>query len=378
MATVSQRNKEAQKVTLIGAVLDTLLGFSKVIVGFMANSSALIADGIHSFSDLLTDLLVVIIFQFSHEEPDEDHPWGHGRFETAGTVVLGCILIAVAGAMAYESLLNLITGELTSPAWPALVVALLSVLSKEWIFRYTLAAGKRLQSDLLIANAWHSRTDALSSIVVLVGVGAAMLGFPWFDALAAIAVALLVGKIGWDLLWKSTKELVDTALPEEEVNQYREVVLSIKGVINVHDFKSRSMGNKSQLEMHIKVPPYCSASEGHRIGALAVQALLKRFDNIGNVIFHIDTYDDADLTYCSITLPEREEVEELLKQHLTELAPDLTYYLMTLYYSPDHVEIELKIDTTEPDNIQLKSVESELKSRLNSEVWFHDLKVWSR
>ncbi|WP_277253802.1 cation diffusion facilitator family transporter [Neptunomonas phycophila] len=172
-----QRKSEAQKVTIIGAILDTCLGFAKIIIGLLSNSSALVADGIHSFSDLLTDFVVVFVFHISSEEPDENHPWGHGRFETIGTVILGGVLIAIAGAMAFDSILNLINSQtLASPTWPALVVAGLSILSKEWIFRYTLATGKRLKSDLLIANAWHSRTDSFSSIVVLIGIIGYMAG----------------------------------------------------------------------------------------------------------------------------------------------------------------------------------------------------------
>ncbi|NVK00177.1 MAG: cation transporter, partial [Oceanospirillaceae bacterium] len=184
---LDQRRKAAERVTLIGSVVDLLLGLSKIIVGFIANSSALIVDGVHSLSDLATDFMVILVLRISHQEPDKNHPWGHGRFETVGTVALGVILIAVGATLAYEMLVRAFnTTEIVVPTWPALVVAALSVVSKEAIFRYSLKIGKELKSDLLIANAWHSRTDALSSIIVFVALIGAMLGVWWLDALAAV------------------------------------------------------------------------------------------------------------------------------------------------------------------------------------------------
>lgn len=373
---ISDRKKAAQKVTLIGAILDTLLGIAKVIVGALANSSALIADGIHSFSDLLTDFMVVAIFHFSSEEPDKDHPWGHARYETVGTVVLGCILIAIAGALAYENLSSLWSEEpAATPGWAAVIVAALSILGKEWIFRYTLAEGKRLKSDLLIANAWHSRTDAFSSIVVLVGVLAAIMGFPLFDAIAAIIVAGIVGKIGWTLTWQSIKELVDTALPEERVDALRKTVLAVEGVRSVHSFKSRNMGSKSLLEMHLQIAPRLSASEGHWIGDLAVQALLKEFDDISHIIFHIDTYDDQDMNFCRV-LPQRSEIKKTLEDALDQIQVKPLDYQLTLHYLKERVELELMLSDTQ----QLAMTPSELSEKLNSALqpntWFARLSVW--
>jgi len=376
-----QRKQEAQKVTIIGAILDTCLGFAKIIIGMLSNSSALVADGIHSFSDLLTDFVVVFVFHISGEEPDDNHPWGHGRFETIGTVILGGVLIAVAGAMAFESLKALVTSQtFATPGWPALVVAGLSILSKEWIFRYTLAAGKQLKSDLLIANAWHSRTDSFSSIVVLIGILGSMAGITWLDAVAAIGVACFVAKIGWDLTWASIKELVDTSLPEERVQALKETAQSIDGIIDVHSFKSRRMGGKSQLEMHIQVAPYLSASEGHWIGDMAVITLLQRFDDIGHVIFHIDTYDDDEEHFCRV-LPLRTDVQRELSQHLAKIAPQLTDYYLTLHYHHDLIEIDIKLPESGSAQLAQAQISThELSQQLNMAFepssWFAELTVW--
>jgi cation diffusion facilitator family transporter len=266
MSRSSEQQHAVQRVTIIGAILDCLLGFSKIIIGHLSHSAGLVADGIHSLSDLLTDLMVIVILKFSGDEPDEEHPWGHAHFETLGTVLLGSILIAIAGAMIYDSTLSLFdSSELLIPEWPTLLVAAVSVAAKEWIFRYTLKVGKDTGSDLLVANAWHSRTDALSSIVVFVGIAGTMAGITWLDAIAAIIVAFIVGKIGWDLSWDSIKQLVGTSLPEEDSKRYQDIVMSIQGIISVHSFKSRAMGSKSILELHIQVGSDISASEGHHL-----------------------------------------------------------------------------------------------------------------
>lgn len=375
MHSSPDNQREAQRITLIGAVIDGVLGLLKIAVGIIAHSSALLADGIHSLSDLVTDALVVAIIRYSHQEPDKDHPWGHARFETIGTVVLGCILVAVAGAMAYESMALLFRGEpLAIPEWPALLIAGLSIFAKEAIFRYTLAVGKRIKSDLIIANAWHSRTDALSSIVVFVGVAGAMSGLVWLDAVAAVIVAFIVARIGWDLTWKSIKELVDTALPEEQIKAYTEVIMEVEGVLSVHSFKSRNMGSQSMLEMHLQVAPYLSASEGHYIGDAAVYRLKGQFDDIGHVIFHIDTYDDEEEdNYCK-TLPMRTEISGILWDILEQQGlPDLDISRLTLHYRSDRIRIDLMLHHSAAD---LPALQHLLEQQLQQYSWFGGIDIW--
>ncbi len=380
---LDKRRRAAERVTIIGAVLDTVLGFLKILIGVVANSSALIADGIHSLSDLLTDFMVVAVLRLSHRAPDENHPWGHGRFETVGTVALGGILIAVGGAMAYDSISQLFAETRPPlPTWPALVAAALSILGKEWIFRYTLKIGKQLKSDLIIANAWHSRTDAFSSVVVLLAVAGAMAGVWWLDALAAVLVALLVGKIGWDLVAKSITELVDTALPEERVAELREQVLNVDGVINVHSFKSRLMGSQSLLEMHLQVAPHLSAAEGHYIGDNVVCQLQNRFDNIGHVIFHIDTYDDeihGDV-FCPV-MPSRREVNQHLDAAMSRILGDNPDYELILYYHPEYIDLDIKAtqqihQLLHQTGLSARELEEQLRVQLSSLNWFRKLDLW--
>ncbi|MCG2582593.1 MAG: cation diffusion facilitator family transporter, partial [Marinobacter sp.] len=203
----------ASRVTIIGMILDAVLGVIKVIAGALFHSQALIVDGIHSFSDVASDLVVLGVMRFSRQAPDQNHPYGHQRIETIGTLALGSILIAVGAILAWDNILRLIAGGADQvPEWPVLVAAAVSVGSKEWIYHYTRQVGQAIRSDLIIANAWHSRTDAFSSVIVLFSTIGAMVGFIWLDILAAVVIAAIVIHIGWKFTWDSVKELVDTGL----------------------------------------------------------------------------------------------------------------------------------------------------------------------
>jgi len=380
---LDQRRRAAEKVTLIGSVMDAVLGILKIVIGFTANSAALVTDGLHSLSDLFTDFMVIVVLRLSHQAPDRNHPWGHGRFETVGTVILGLILALVGGLMAYDSLLTLFADQRPPvPAWPALVAAALSIVGKEWIFQYSLRIGKALKSDLLIANAWHSRSDALSSIVVLVAVAGSMLGIWWLDGVAAVLVALLVGKIGWDLIARSITELVDTALPEKRVQALREAVLEVDGILSVHSFKSRLMGNQSLLEMHLQVEPHASAAEAHYIGDVAVARLKQRFDDIGHVIFHIDTYDDQPAPQGEQpVMPPRREVVQHLEAALNRILGETPEYELTLYYSPRHIDLELKstshmVRLLANNDLPASELERLLREEMHDLKWFRHLQLW--
>lgn len=216
--TSKQRYQKIRKVTLIGSAVDFLLGITKITVGSLVHSQALVADGIHSLSDLATDFIVIYAAKHSHKAADEDHPYGHGRIETLATVALGTMLIIIAIGIAYDSIMRLNNpNELLVPGLLALIVAIISVISKEWIYRYTMTAARRLRSEMLMANAWHSRSDAISSIVVVIGIASAIYGYPYLDAVAAVVVAVMIAKIGFDLVRSSSKELIDTALDPKKL-----------------------------------------------------------------------------------------------------------------------------------------------------------------
>ena len=291
--TPEEKKQEVKIVTLVGGVINIILSAIKIIIGAAFHSSALIVDGLHSLSDVITDVFVLWVAKYSHDAPDKEHPYGHGRFETLGTVALGVILAATALVLAYENIVRLFIGDIhTIPAWPTLVGATLSVILKEWVFRFTLKVGNKIDSPMVVANAWHSRSDALSSIAVLLGIGFAMLGLPWMDTVMAIVVSIMIGKVGWDFLWSSIKELLVTSLEPEFIEEVRAEIMLIDGVKSMHNLRSRRMGEMAILDVNIEVSRFVTASEGHEISTYVQKNLVKKFKSITDVTVHPDVQDD--------------------------------------------------------------------------------------
>jgi cation diffusion facilitator family transporter len=355
------RYQDIRKVTLVGAVVDLVLGVAKIIVGVIASSQALIADGIHSLSDLATDFLVLFAAKHAHREADDEHPYGHGRIETVATVVLGVSLVAVAIGISYDAVRRLMTPELLlHPGWMALLVAVISVLSKELIYQYTARAARRLRSKMLHANAWHSRSDAISSIIVVIGVVATMLGYPSFDALAAVAVALMVAKIGWDLLWQSLQELIDTALDPERVEAIRETIMAVDGVRTCHMLRTRHSGSDALVDVHIQVDPALSVSEGHQIGEAVRWRLIKTIDDVSDVTVHIDPEDDELASSCK-GLPLRDEVLRRLEQQWQHLDIGERLDKVVVHYLIGNVHVEVFLNSTGEDSQQLAELSAAIR-----------------
>jgi len=303
------RYQEVKKVTLVGAVVNSLLAIVKITLGFIGQSQALIADGVHSLADLISDIIVVIAAKHGSRQADDDHPYGHGRFETVVEVGLGLFLIAVAvGIMIDASGRIFEPDRLMSPTWYALIAAVFSIVANEGLFQYTIAVARKIKSNLLKANAWHHRTDAISSVIALIGIAGTMAGFPLLDAIAAIGVSILIAKVGWDIAYSSLKELVDTALDAEKVEQIREVILNVDGVKAVHSLRTRSMGAHALVDVHILVVnSHISVSEGHQISERVLKQLKERVDEVADVTVHIDPEDDEVSAPCS-HLPLRKEL----------------------------------------------------------------------
>ena len=356
-------------------LLDLGLGILKLLVGKLASSHALIADGIHSLSDAITDIFVLVVTRISSHAPDSNHPYGHARFETLGTTLLGSTLIAIAVILAYNYLTLLSADRVPHiPGWPALLAALLSIAAKEWVFHYTRKAGAKINSNLLIANAWHSRSDALSSVVVLVGIGASMLGAPWVDIAAAIAVSVIIGKIGAQLVWDNLKELVDTGLSVSEQQKIKDALLQINGIINVHDLRTRRMGQNVLLDVHLQVASDISVSEGHNIGEWAARELLSQFDSINDVVYHIDAEDDHETQLePNITLlPLRHEVFRALEDCWKNKEKDIR---VTLHYLNNRIDLELHINCS-TENSTLSEIKERLEERQAEFPWLGEISLW--
>jgi len=336
-----ERYKEIRWVTLVGSAIDLTLGVLKLIFGYLANSQALIADGVHSLSDLATDFMVLFAAKHGSRDADETHPYGHGRFETLATVALGIALIVVAGGIAWDAIERLFNPEeLLQPGLWALVIAIVSVFSKEWIYHYTMRLAKRLKSNMLKANAWHSRSDAISSIVVVIGIIGTMAGLEYLDSVAAVLVGAMVAKIGWDLAWQSVHELVDTALDPERVQVIRKEILSVGGVRELHMLRTRMMGGEALVDVHVIVDPKLSVSEGHFIGEKVRKRLIEEVEEVTDVMVHVDPEDDEKMK-PSLGLPTRSWVRTQLEERWSDLPLAKKIERITLHYLDGKLEVEV-------------------------------------
>ncbi|MFB9885363.1 cation diffusion facilitator family transporter [Balneatrix alpica] len=368
--SIAAANKQQamQRVTLIGALINLVLGLAKTFAGWLFHSHALVADGIHSLSDLLTDVMVLVITRIAHQGPDHNHPYGHERFETLGTVVLGTILIAVAGAIGYDSLMRLTAEDSASfPTWPALAVTLASILGKEWLYHYTRRAGERLGSELMVANAWHHRSDALSSIVVLIALIGSLAGFVWMDALAAALVAVMVAHIGWKLCWSSLQELTDTGLPSQELRQIRHLMLDEEGVHSVHDLRTRKMGANFLLDVHLVVDDELTAAEAHHVGLRATQRVRDHYEQVKDIVFHIDVLADE---RAQLQLPSRSTIQAWLAPQLQPQQLQLLH--LKLYYLQRKIRLELYFPLHQRTQAQALA-----QQILHSPpAWLADIQLW--
>ena len=339
-----ERYAVIRRVTLVGAAVDLVLAVSKIGGGFAAQSQSLVADGVHSLSDLVTDVLVLVAARFARAKPDADHPYGHERIETAATVGLGLVLMVIAAGIALDSFRRLFHPEgLQSPAWWAIAVAGASVVSKEAVYHYTVRAARRHRSRLLEANAWHARSDAASSVVVIVGVGGALLGLGYLDAVAAVVVSWMIGMMGYRLARRSVAELIDTGLDPEEVEAIRGALLEVDGVRDLHMLRTRQMGPKSLVDVHILLRnPKLSVSEGHQISETARAELIRRFRDIEDVTVHIDPEDDEEVAQGR-HLGLRDEVEAKLRAAWSDVPEAAAIRRITLHYLDGRIQVEIEL-----------------------------------
>ena len=330
---------EIRRVTVIGGIFDLLLGVIKIIVGSIGHSHGLVADGVHSLSDLATDGLVVWAAKHGTQEADAEHPYGHERIQTIATVMLGLALMIVALGIAYNAVIRLASAEtLSTPGNATLVVAFISILVKEWVYQYTNRVARRIKSKLLQANAWHSRSDALSSIVVLVGIVGSMAGINYLDAVAAIGVAAMIIHVAWRLGWDSVHELIDTGLDKKHLENMRNSMLSVADVKDIHQLRTRRMGNQVIADVHVIVEPEISVSEGHRISEEVERVLMKELDDPTDTTVHIDPEEDQ--IAPPAFLPLRSELMPELKNNWSEIC-DIPIERVALHYLGNRISVEL-------------------------------------
>ncbi|HEB85613.1 MAG TPA: cation transporter [Gammaproteobacteria bacterium] len=340
-ADSEERYRETIRVTLIGSVIDLLLGVGKIVMGYIAHSQALIADGVHSLSDLASDFVVLYAAKHVRQDADEDHPYGHGRIETIATVGLGVMLILAASGITWDAIEHILKPDsLAPPGFWALVVAAISVVSKEAIYQYTMVVARKYRSKLLEANAWHSRSDAISSIVVLVGIAGSIAGYHYLDAVAAVGVGLMIVKIGWNLTFHSFRELIDTGLEPERLQAIRQSILSVDGVRSLHILRTRSMGADALVDVHIQVDPELSVSEAHYISESVRLKLIKEIEEVADVMVHIDPEDDEHFQFRA-GLPHRTELEKQLQSCWSDIPAARHIDHMVLHYLEGRIRVEL-------------------------------------
>lgn len=292
------RQKEIVKVTLIGTVINAILIVLKFAAGIFANSAAMVADGVHSLSDFLTDFVVIVMLKISSKPSDEDHDFGHGKYETLATTIIGLLLILVGGGILWSGTTKiygfLINGEeLVSPGWFAFGAAVASILMKEGIYRYTIAKSKLLNSEALVANAWHHRSDALSSIGTAIGIGAAcLLGSNWaiLDPLAAVIVSFFIFKVAVQLIKSSVNQLLESSLPLEVEKEIEDIVNSYPGVTEMHNLRTRQIGVNYAITMHVRMDGNISLYESHEKVDQIEKDLKERFGHQTIISIHVEPW----------------------------------------------------------------------------------------
>ncbi|NOR70731.1 MAG: cation diffusion facilitator family transporter [Methylomarinum sp.] len=331
--------KLKSRVTYVGAAVNVFLTLIKIGVGILGQSASLIADGIHSLSDLISDIFVIVAIKLGSREADHDHPYGHRRFETMATVLLGLGLVIVAGGIAWDAIDRLVDPErLLVPSKETLSIALVSILANEWLYHYTKGVGDVTRSKLLLANAWHHRSDAFSSVVVLFGIGAVLMGYPFADAVAAVIVGLMIAKMGISLVLESINELVDSSLPEDYVREICRVIKQTQGVQSIHLLRTRRMGEDAYIDAHIVVDSRISVSEGHMIGDVVRDNLKAEFDDVVDVLVHIDPEDDEFKSLNKKPL-SRQQVQTYLDQYLEGAVHTVDDF--RIHYLDGRIEVEV-------------------------------------
>tara|TARA_B100000470_G_scaffold63622_2_gene48315 strand:+ start:576 stop:1712 length:1137 start_codon:yes stop_codon:yes gene_type:complete len=371
------RSKESQKVTLVGAFIDFILAVIKIVLGFIGQSGALIADGIHSFSDLITDWVTWYAAKLSGDAPDDDHPYGHERFETVATLGLSIFLAIVGTIIIFDGFGRFSNpNELKHESW-LIAAATLSILSKEGLYWYTIKVAKNVKSDLLRANAWHHRTDAFSSIVVVIGIIGAANGYFFFDSVAAILVGVLIIYIGWQLGFEATKELVDTSIDQEDIKALHLALSEIKGVKSVHTLRTRKVGHKKSADVHVQVNPFLSVSEGHIISVSVERVAKECIEELDDVTVHIDPENDEekdDAPYKD--LPERAQALKIISQSLKLENINYKIEKTQLHYLEGEILVDFYLSIDYLTNNTIEEVQSKLSLALEKLPGFGQVKVY--
>ncbi|WP_300439521.1 cation diffusion facilitator family transporter [Zoogloea sp.] len=350
------RARQAQRATWVSIAVNVVLTVFQIAVGLFAHAQSLVADGMHTLSDLVGDFMVMFASRHGANPADERHPYGHGRYETAASMVLGLILSGVGAGFLLTAAARMQSLDALPELHPAaLWMALITLAGKEGLFRYMLAVAQRLRSPMLVANAWHARADAASSLVVAVGIGGSLLGYRFLEPLAAALVGFMILRMGAMLAYEALRELIDTGVDPEEVAKIRETVIGTCGVIDVHDLRTRRMAHRVLVDAHVRVDARISVSEGHRIAELARGRVRASHPDVLDVLVHVDTEEDHAGSAGRI-LPGRaalmKELDEILGDDVPQAAPAVFHYVGDQVEAEVYLPFDWCIDSARLEGLQ--------------------------
>ena len=335
------RSRATRRVTLVGAGTNAGLAMAQVVIGWLGNSQALVADAMHTFSDLLSDSIAYFAARHAHEAPDAEHPYGHGRYETAATLAIAVLLTLVGLGIVWSAGTRLFNpSTFVTPDVLTLWAAAITTLSKEGLYRYALHMARRRRSEMLRATAWHHRSDAWSSVIVFVGIGGTLLGLPYLDAIAAVAVGLMILRMAWDFGSGAVNELVDAGLAADRLEAVRTTILSVGGVRDIHMLRTRLHGGHATADVHVLVDPWLSVSEGHMISLQVEQRLKREIEEMADVTVHVDPEDDSRALPCT-GLPLRPDALERLHAAWAHLDCLPKARRVVLHYLSGHIDVDL-------------------------------------
>jgi cation diffusion facilitator family transporter len=359
--------RDKRRAAWAGVAVNLPLALGKMAAGWLAQSQALVADGVHSLSDLLSDAALLWAIGHSHRPPDAEHPFGHGRFETLATLSVAALLGVAAVGILIDAGLRLVDPPAEAPGALALWAAAISIAVKEALFRYARAVGERTKSDMMLANAWHHRSDALSSVVALAGVGAALAGVAVADAVAAAIIAGMLGRIAWSFGRPAIHELVDTAPPEDLAAQVEVEIRSVPGVRDVHDLRLRRSGGKVRGDAHVTFDGDLTLSEAHRLTEAARSKIRGSLPEMADILLHAEPEGHAD-GYGAHAAPLRPEVERAIRSELAATLPDAELIDVRLDYRDEGIAVHLTLAGPAASADRVSRIVRGVRARLGDET----------
>jgi cation diffusion facilitator family transporter len=363
------RYAAAQKSTWISILINLVLSIMQILAGFFGKSQSLMADGLHSFADLLSDILVLFANRHGNRHADADHPYGHARIETATSLILGASLTLLGVGLLIAAGMRLQHPEQVQPVQSfTLWFALIALAAKEGMFRYMLAVAQRVRSQMLAANAWHARSDAASSLVVIIGIIGNLFGYIFLDLIAAAVVGVMIAHMGISFAREALAELVDTGLDEAEVQAIRNTLKSTPGVIGLHELRTRKMADNALVDAHIIVDSKLSVSEGHYIAESARAAVLKGH-HVMDVMVHIDSEDDMQAR-PNAHLPQRHLLLAHLSSRLGMELPSSPH--IVLHYLSGKVDAEILFD----DSTDIVTLQRRCTQIAADDKYFRSIRIY--